>query len=76
MRLYVYRTAWLIDRHGAKGARSEIAGIKGLPVDRWRQFNTVLVNTGLTRILVGAAGPRLLSFNEHQHLAPDQVTYR
>jgi len=27
-RLYVYRTAWLIDRHGAKGARTEIAGIK------------------------------------------------
>jgi hypothetical protein len=26
--LYVYRTAWLLDRHGAKGARSEIAGIK------------------------------------------------
>ena len=28
VRLYVYRTAWLIDRYGAKGARSEIAGIK------------------------------------------------
>ncbi|WSE35201.1 acyl-CoA dehydrogenase family protein [Amycolatopsis rhabdoformis] len=28
VRLYVYRTAWLIDRHGAKGARGEIAGIK------------------------------------------------
>ena len=27
-RLYVYKTAWLIDQHGAKGARSEIAGIK------------------------------------------------
>ncbi|MCW2761610.1 MAG: acyl-CoA dehydrogenase protein [Marmoricola sp.] len=27
-RLYVYRTAWLIDQHGAKGARSEISGIK------------------------------------------------
>ena len=27
-RLYVYKTAWLIDRYGAKGARSEIAGIK------------------------------------------------
>ena len=27
-RLYVYRTAWLIDQHGAKGARTEIAGIK------------------------------------------------
>jgi len=28
VRLYVYRTAWLIDQYGAKGARSEIAGIK------------------------------------------------
>jgi acyl-CoA dehydrogenase len=27
-RLYVYKTAWLIDQHGAKGARTEIAGIK------------------------------------------------
>jgi acyl-CoA dehydrogenase len=27
-RLYVYRTAWLIDQYGAKGARTEIAGIK------------------------------------------------
>ena len=28
VRLYVYRTAWLLDRYGAQGARSEIAGIK------------------------------------------------
>ena len=28
VRLYVYRTAWLIDQVGAPGARSEIAGIK------------------------------------------------
>ncbi|MEV0135341.1 acyl-CoA dehydrogenase family protein [Dactylosporangium sp. NPDC050688] len=28
VRLYVQRTAWLIDKHGASGARSEIAGIK------------------------------------------------
>ena len=27
-RLHVYRTAWLIDQYGAKGARSEIAAIK------------------------------------------------
>lgn len=27
-RLYVQKTAWLIDRRGAKGARTEIAGIK------------------------------------------------
>jgi acyl-CoA dehydrogenase len=28
VRLYVYKTAWLIDRYGAKGAAIEIAGIK------------------------------------------------
>ncbi len=28
VRLYVYKTAWLIDSEGAKAARSEIAGIK------------------------------------------------
>lgn len=28
VRLYVYRTAWLIDKFGAKGAKSEISGIK------------------------------------------------
>jgi acyl-CoA dehydrogenase len=27
-RLYVYKTAWLIDQHGSRGARAEIAGIK------------------------------------------------
>ena len=27
-RLYVYKTAWLIDQHGSRGARTEIAGIK------------------------------------------------
>ncbi len=27
-RLYVYKTAWLIDQFGAQGARTEIAGIK------------------------------------------------
>jgi acyl-CoA dehydrogenase len=26
--LRVYRTAWSIDRHGAKGVRTEVAGIK------------------------------------------------
>jgi len=28
VRLYVYKTAWLIDHYGAKGAATEIAGIK------------------------------------------------
>ncbi|WP_326837561.1 histidine phosphatase family protein [Amycolatopsis rhabdoformis] len=47
-----------------------------LDAERWRRFNTVLVNTSLTRILVGTAGPRLLTFNEHQHLTATEVTYR
>ncbi|MGW0816991.1 acyl-CoA dehydrogenase family protein [Streptomyces viridiviolaceus] len=28
VRLYIHKTAWLIDRYGAKGARTEISGIK------------------------------------------------
>jgi broad specificity phosphatase PhoE len=42
----------------------------------WTRFNTVTVNAGLTRILQGSTGRRLLSFNEHSHLARDLVTYR
>lgn len=35
-----------------------------------------IVNTGITRVIAGRRGQTLLSFNEHQHLAPEQVTYR
>lgn len=34
------------------------------------------VNTGITRIVAGRRGLTLVSFNEHQHLAGDLVTYR
>ena len=30
----------------------------------------------MTRVVVGSTGPRLLTYNEHAHLDPDQVTYR
>ena len=34
----------------------------------WSRFNTVLVNSSVTRVVVGSTGPRLLTFNEHPHL--------
>ncbi len=42
----------------------------------WSRFNTVVVNSSVTRVLVGAGGARLLTFNEHTHLDRDLVTYR
>ena len=42
----------------------------------WRRFNTVVVNTSITRIVVGSTGARLLTFNEHPHLEGDHLTYR
>ena len=42
----------------------------------WSRFNTVLVNSSVTRVVVGSTGPRLLTFNEHQHLDGGALTYR
>lgn len=42
----------------------------------WARFNTVVVNSSLTRVIVGPTGPRLLTFNEHPHLPRELVTYR
>jgi broad specificity phosphatase PhoE len=42
----------------------------------WALFNTVTVNAGITRVLEGSTGRRLLSFNEHSHLPRELVTYR
>jgi broad specificity phosphatase PhoE len=42
----------------------------------WRRFNTVLVNSSVTRVVVGSTGARLLTFNEHPHLGGDTLTYR
>jgi broad specificity phosphatase PhoE len=46
------------------------------PARLWAAFNTVLVNSSVTRVVVGRSGTRLLTFNEHTHLPPDRVTYR
>jgi broad specificity phosphatase PhoE len=42
----------------------------------WSAFNTVSANTGVTRVIAGSNGRRLLTFNEHSHLAREQITYR
>jgi broad specificity phosphatase PhoE len=42
----------------------------------WNAFNTVCANTGVTRVITGSTGRRMLTFNEHSHLARDLVTYR
>lgn len=42
----------------------------------WSRFNTVVVNSSVTRVVVGSTGARLLTFNEHPHLEGDTLTYR
>src|SRR3954462_10208069 len=42
----------------------------------WARFNAVVVNASVTRIVVGASGARLLTFNEHAALDRELVTYR
>ncbi|SDC37903.1 histidine phosphatase family protein [Nocardioides lianchengensis] len=46
------------------------------PARLWSAFNTVLVNSSVTRVVVGRSGTRLLTFNEHPHLVGDTLTYR
>lgn len=42
----------------------------------WARFNAVVVNSSVTRVVVGASGARLLTFNEHSWLDRELVTYR
>ncbi|MPZ97592.1 MAG: histidine phosphatase family protein [Propionibacteriales bacterium] len=36
--------------------------------ETWRRLNTVVVNTGISKIVVGRRGITLVSFNDHSHL--------
>jgi broad specificity phosphatase PhoE len=42
----------------------------------WGRFNTTIVNSSFTRIVVGSTGARILTFNEHPHLEGEHLTYR
>lgn len=48
----------------------------GVPV--WPALSKVVVNTSVTKVLVGRRGTTLLTFNDHGHLeaTPDLLTYR
>jgi broad specificity phosphatase PhoE len=58
--------AALVDPDGDDASRARL----------WQRFNTVTVNSSVTRVVVGSTGPRLLTFNEHAHLTPESLTYR
>ena len=56
---------------------ADLLGVSGAALpDTWQRLNTVAVNSGVTRVLVGPRGTRLLTFNEHEHLAGELLTYR
>jgi broad specificity phosphatase PhoE len=42
----------------------------------FQRINDVVINAGVTTVIAGQSGPRLLAFNEHTHLPRDLVTYR
>jgi broad specificity phosphatase PhoE len=42
----------------------------------WHQLQMIVVNAGITKVVVGGRGLTLVSFNDHGHLDPDHVTYR
>ncbi|WP_110240313.1 histidine phosphatase family protein [Nocardioides gilvus] len=42
----------------------------------YRRLMPVMVNTSVTRVVMGRRGTSLISFNGHEHLSRDLVTYR
>jgi broad specificity phosphatase PhoE len=45
-------------------------------VEQWIRLNRVCVNAGVTRVVLGRSGTSLVSFNEHGHFQPADITYR
>lgn len=52
------------------------ATLLGGGLDSWMRMNPVTVNASVTKLVVGARGTTLISFNTHSHLEPEHVTYR
>ena len=50
----------------------------GLPTDAWPHLARVTVNAALTKLVTGASGTSLVTFNDHAHLEADRglITYR
>jgi broad specificity phosphatase PhoE len=70
-------TAMVFTSAGAIAAACR--AVLALPAASFIPFNRVQVNTAITKLVVGAQGTSLISFNDHGHLeAADRllVTYR
>lgn len=63
--------AGLVDPEGVTGPDGQATTAR-----LWARFNTQVVNAATTRVVVGSTGARLLTYNEHAHLAADLLTYR
>lgn len=73
------RTVVVVTSAGPVGVGCASLMHEGFPhsnADAWMRWNAVVVNCSLTTVISGRQGVRLLAFNEHQHLEPEQVTYR
>lgn len=44
--------------------------------DLWLRLNPVSVNTGVSTVVCGSRGTTLVSFNAHDHVSADLLTYR
>lgn len=53
-----------------------LADAPGGRTDLWLRLNPVSVNTGTSTVVRGSRGTTLVSFNAHDHLSPDLITYR
>lgn len=60
--------AWVAASLLADGAQAR--------TDLWLRLNPVSVNTGVSTVVTGSRGTTLVTWNAHDHLSPDQITYR
>ena len=53
-----------------------VTSLLGGGVEQWISLNRVCVNAAVTRVVHGRQGVSLVSFNEHGHFTPSEITYR
>ena len=53
-----------------------VTSLLGGGVEQWIRLNRVCVNAAVTRVVSGRSGVSVVSFNEHGHFEPAEVTYR
>ncbi|MCI3273453.1 histidine phosphatase family protein [Streptomyces cylindrosporus] len=53
-----------------------VADLLGGGVEQWIRLNRVCLNASVTKIAFGRNGPYPVSFNDHGHLDPSDVTFR